>query len=150
MQIVSNIALISINETLVIQLVSFLIFLFIIHRIMIRPLRNVMEERTHHIESIKQDIDDAEGEVESLLGKLKATESVVRAESLEQKKKLEEAGGAEASEIMADIQKEIMELKEIKTREIEAQITEAKKYFQRESELLSMQIMEKVLDRRLN
>ena len=39
MQIISNIALISINETLVVQLISFLIFLFIINRIMFRPLR---------------------------------------------------------------------------------------------------------------
>ena len=34
MQIVSNVALISINETLVVQLISFLIFLFVINRIM--------------------------------------------------------------------------------------------------------------------
>ena len=34
MEIVSNIALISINETLVVQLVSFLLFVFIINRVM--------------------------------------------------------------------------------------------------------------------
>ena len=45
MQIITNIALISINETLIVQLLSFLIFLFIINRVMIRPLRGVMSDR---------------------------------------------------------------------------------------------------------
>ena len=49
MHIVSNIALISINETLIIQLVSFLIFLFLINRIMFRPLSHVMVERENHL-----------------------------------------------------------------------------------------------------
>lgn len=59
MQIISNIALISINETLVVQLISFLIFLFIINRIMFRPLRQVMIERENHMEKINLDIVDA-------------------------------------------------------------------------------------------
>jgi len=45
MQIVSNVALISINETMVVQLISFLIFLFVINRVMFRPLRESMHER---------------------------------------------------------------------------------------------------------
>ena len=45
MQIISNIALISINETLIVQLISFLIFLFVINRIMFRPLRKTVGPR---------------------------------------------------------------------------------------------------------
>ena len=41
MQIVSVEALLSINETLIFQLLSFLIFLFIIKRMMFRPLRGI-------------------------------------------------------------------------------------------------------------
>ena len=54
MQIVSNVALISINETFLVQLISFLIFLFIINRVMIRPLRGVMREREEYVEKLKR------------------------------------------------------------------------------------------------
>ena len=60
MQIISNIALISINETVIIQVISFLIFLYIINRIMFRPLRNVMADRENHIKMLQQDIVAAE------------------------------------------------------------------------------------------
>ncbi|OQY06422.1 MAG: hypothetical protein B6I22_05580 [Desulfobacteraceae bacterium 4572_123] len=67
MQIISNIALISINETLFIQLISFLIFLFIINRIMFRPLRRIIIERENHIEKINLDIIDAEKFMEKVI-----------------------------------------------------------------------------------
>ena len=60
MQIISNIALISINETVIVQIISFLIFLYIINRIMFKPLRGVMADRENHIKSIQQDIVSAD------------------------------------------------------------------------------------------
>ena len=53
MQIISNVALISINETVVVQLLSFLLFLYIMNRIMFRPLRNVMAQREDHLKQIQ-------------------------------------------------------------------------------------------------
>ena len=66
MQIISNIALISINETLIVQVISFLIFLYIINRIMFRPLRSVTAERENHIKGIQKDIVEAENKLDAL------------------------------------------------------------------------------------
>jgi F-type H+-transporting ATPase subunit b len=71
MEIISNIALITINATLFHQLVAFLIFLFIINRIMFRPLRSVMAERDDMIEKIKLDTMDAGETIERLNNELK-------------------------------------------------------------------------------
>ena len=78
MQIISNVALISINETLIIQVISFLIFLFIINRIMFRPLRNVMNDRKSHISKIQQDIVNAQSEYETLTDQIAAQEINVK------------------------------------------------------------------------
>ena len=78
MQIISNVALISINETLIFQIISFLIFLFIINRIMFRPLRKVMTERETYIENIQKDIVDAEKRFENLKSQIQAQEKAVR------------------------------------------------------------------------
>ena len=149
MQIVSNIALLSINETLIVQMISFLIFLFVINRIMIRPLRDSMSDRVTHVEDIKQDIVNAEGKFKEVLEQIKQRDSALRQEAFAITDKLEEAGNQEAYELISATREEIASLKEQAVRDVDIQIQEAKKFIQKESETLSVTIMEKVLDRRL-
>jgi F-type H+-transporting ATPase subunit b len=149
MHIISNIALITINETLLVQLLSFLIFLFIINRIMFRPLQNVMNERVNYMDKIKVDTVDTMQELEDLTEKLEVQESEVRAQALELKRELEESGSAKSSKIFASTREEIEAIKEKAEMEVNVQLSEARKHIQEESEALAMNIMEKLLDRRL-
>ncbi len=149
MHIISNIALISINETLLVQLLSFLIFLFIINRIMFRPLQNVRSERASYMDQIKIDTQDAAKELETLTGQLKAQESIVKTQAKGLKQEIEESGSLQADEIMALAREQIETLKATAQGEVEAQLSEARKHLQKESETLAVNIMEKLLERRL-
>ena len=149
MNIISNIALITINETLLVQLISFLIFLFIINRIMFRPLQDVMSERVNYVDKLKADTVDAMKEFESLTDKLKAQESEIRTEALGLQRQLEDSGGKKGAEILASTREEMEAIKEKTETEINYQIAEARKHLQEESEALAINIMEKLLDRRL-
>jgi F-type H+-transporting ATPase subunit b len=137
MQIVSVEALLSINETLIVQLLSFLIFLFIIKRVMIRPLR-------------KDDISEAENEYQKLLDRIKAQKSAVKTEAFAIRDKLEKSGNAEAAAIIESTQMEILDLKKKVGRELDDQISDVKAYIKKESEVVAAAIMEKILDRRLH
>lgn len=149
MQIISNVALISINETVIFQLISFLVFLFIINRVMIRPLQGVMNERESHVEKIKLNIIEVEKDIEELGLQIEAEESAVRQSALELKQELQQAGDAEAAGIFDATKQEIDGLKEAAGRQLEAQLGEARKSIQDEAESLALNIMEKVLSRRL-
>jgi len=149
MEIISNIALITINATLFHQLVAFLIFLFIINRIMFRPLRSVMAERDDVIEKIKLDTTNAGETIERLNNELKERESKVRKEALKIQIELEEKGKQESDEILKSTLQEIELLKDKNEATVNAQIMKAKKDLQKESEALALNIMEKLLDRRL-
>lgn len=149
MQIISNIALISINETLIVQIISFLIFLYIINRIMFRPLRSVVAERENHIKSIQKDIVVAENKLVALTDQIREHESAVKREAFAQKAKLEEAGGRQADEIFVATRKELEAARDKAQKEVDAQVLEAKKYIKEESEALALSVMEKVLNRRL-
>jgi F-type H+-transporting ATPase subunit b len=149
MEIVSNIALITINGTLFHQLIAFLIFLFIINRLMFRPLRGVMEERERFIEEIKLDTGDKASELEGLTVEMRKREAAVREKALEIKQQLEEGGNQEAAKIFESTQQEIGSIKEKIEMEVNAQISDAKTHLKKESETLAIGIMEKLLDRRL-
>jgi len=149
MQIISNIALITINGTLVIQIISFLTLMFILRRIMIRPLSEVMQQRKEYINGLSGDIDDAESQMETISSQLKNRESAIRAEANDLRKKLEASGSQRAAELLAAVKEEVAALKSKTERDVSEQIAEAKKYLKAESEILANQIMENILDRRI-
>jgi F-type H+-transporting ATPase subunit b len=150
MEIISNVALISINETLIFQVISFLIFLFIINRIMFRPLRKVMSERETYIENVQQDIVSAEIQFEDLTNQIQAQENAVRDEAFKQKDRLEASGSQQAAEIMSSTREEINALRAEAQKEVDARISAARKHVQKESEDLAKHIIETVLYRSQN
>lgn len=149
MEIVSNIALISINETLILQLVSFLIFLFVINRVMFRPLRNTMDQREHHVEKIQSDIAQADAELKMLTLKIQAEESAAKKAAFDMKARLEEAGGKAAADIFSATRQEIEALREKNQQEVRARLEDARQSVQAEARTLAKDIMEKILNRRL-
>ena len=150
MEIITNTAHISINETLLVQVASFLIFLFVMNRLMFRPLRRTMDDRSRYVSDLEQDIDDAERDITRYSIEIEKQRAAARAEAYGVTKELEEKGNQEAQKIVDTAVKEISVLKEATEKEIDAQVSEARKHLQKESEALSLQIMENVLDRRLS
>ena len=149
MHIVSNIALISINETLIIQLISFLIFLFLINRIMFRPLQNVMGEREEHLQDITTHIEKSEIQLTEINEQVRAQELAAIQEANQQKKVLESDGATQANKILEESRKEIQTIKHESQQYIDGQISKAREDIKKESEKLAVIIMERVLDRRL-
>ena len=149
MQIISNIALISINETLVIQLISFLVFLFIINRVMIQPLRSVVQERENHIQNIQEDAKEAEKEIERLMKRLKKQEADVIREAHSVREQIEGSGKQEADGIVNTTLQEVEKLTQENRLKVAALVTDARKSIQKEAESLAVGMMEKLLERRL-
>ncbi len=148
MEIISNIALISINETLIVQVIGFLIFLFIINRIMFRPLRNVMADRDIYIERVKLDIDQARKKIDTMTSQIEEQETEVKKEAFELKEQREEIGNQQSKEIFAAVRQEIADTSAKVQKDIDSKIAEARKSLQKESETLAISIIEKILDRR--
>jgi F-type H+-transporting ATPase subunit b len=149
MQIIPNIALISINETLLVQMVSFLIFLFVINRIMFRPLRATMQERERYIKRTQQDILDSKHQIEKIIQDTAAEESDVRRAANEVTVELEKAGNQKAGQIIDTARVEIAALNERAKQEIDRQIVEARKTITHEAETLALIVMQKILNRKV-
>jgi len=147
MEIVSNIALISINETMLVQLASFLIFLFIINRIMFRPLRKTMTEREEYIDALKAEIVKADQSLDDMKQRIKDSETAVRQEAFRMRESLMEEASATAEEIFGKARVEIDSQRAEAERYVEGQMTKAQQHLEAESRTLAASIMEKVLGR---
>ncbi|OQY59576.1 MAG: hypothetical protein B6245_05955 [Desulfobacteraceae bacterium 4572_88] len=149
-KVVTEPGLITINETLFVQLISFLLFMVIMNRVMFRPLRKIINERESYIETLRSEISDAEEQLNVITHQLKNEESAIRERAFAFKEELSEVGNQQANEVFGKAGEEIDALKEKTRKEIELQISEARKYIRTESQILSVSIMEKILDRRLS
>jgi F-type H+-transporting ATPase subunit b len=149
MEIVSTIALISINETMLVQLVSFLLFLMIINRVMFRPLRNSMRERDFFMENLGDEIEAAQGDYEQTLSDLAQQERGVRDAANRLKRQRQDQGAAEAQVILDQARQRIGALHREAEADVARQLAEAQRRLSAEAEQLALVLMEKVLERRI-
>jgi F-type H+-transporting ATPase subunit b len=150
MEIVSTIALISINATLVVQLVSFLLFLLIINRVMFRPLRNTMRERAFFIETVDEEIAAADGEHTRIMALLARQERDVRREADALRRKRRDEGAAEGRRLVDRALEQIARMHREAEADVDRQMVEARQGVTREAEQLSVVLMEKILERRID
>lgn len=149
MEIVSTVSMININATMIVELISFLIFLFLINRIMFRPLRHVMHQRDEKIDSLGQDIKDSKTTLTELDNQLEERKKAAVQEATDHKIEIENEGSDQANEILAQSRKEIDAIREENETFVNNQIADARKALQDEANQLAVRMMEKILDRRL-
>jgi F-type H+-transporting ATPase subunit b len=149
MEIISTIALISINETLVVQLLSFLVFMFILNRIMIRPLRGSVQERETYIEQLSTDISAAQKEMTAIAAQIEDQEADARQAAHAIQKEIIALGSQEAHDILAAAKQDVVSLRQQTKTEIDATVAKFRQTLEQEAEIIAVDFMEKALNRRL-
>ncbi len=131
MQVVETIALITINATVVFQLLSFLLFLFIIHRVMIRPLDRVMQERQFFLLRLNEEIAEAGEEYDQIRDEIRSRELEARDAAQKIRNDIEAAGQKTATDMIARTKEEINAMKSAAQKEtadkLDVALAEAKK-----------------------
>ena len=150
MEIISNIALISINETMVVLLLSFIVFMFILNRIMIRPLRSSTHDREIYIENLSVDISNSQKEMNAITTQIESQETSARQTAHNIQKEIVALGSQEANSIINAAKQDVVALRQQTTAEIEATLSGLRKTLEKEAELIAVNFMEKALSRRLN
>ena len=149
MEIIATSALISINETFFVQLVSFLIFLYVMNRIMFRPLLSTMSQRKEFISDFQKDIISGKEDLVRLGKDLDREQTKVIKEAHKVVLSLETAGDQRASEILDEARQQISELRHATETRVKDQVRQIRTELAGEVEAITLTIMEKVLHRRL-
>ena len=149
MEIIRTVALISINETLIIQLVSFLVFLFLFNRLMIQPLRNVAKDREQYLQRMQEEAIVAKDETQVLLDEVEAERTKMRSEAFQVSQQLENEGSKTMTQLLDEARETIAGRRAAVKAEIDAKLAETRDAVESEAEVLAVSMMEKILGRRL-
>ena len=141
--------MISINATLFLQLVQFLLLIWILNRIMFRPLLRLINDRDQHIETIKLDTVNLEQETSTLLNKSIAMEKDARFHAGEERARLRHEANSQTESIFEDTRKEMDMIMSEAEKEIDTQVEKAKDFLHKEAAGLAEEIIEKVIGRRV-
>ena len=150
MEIIATNALISINETFIVQLISFLIFLYVMNRIMFRPLLSTISQRKALLSDFQKDIIAGKEDLVRLGKALDREQAKVIKEAHKVVLSLETEGDQRASAILEDVRQQISELRHETEIRVKDQIRQARMELAGEVEAITVTIMEKVLHRRLS
>lgn len=148
MQVVENVALISVNATLIVQLISFLLFMVIFNRVMVRPLRKVMAQRNAHIQEVIADIGKADDALKEINHRIEDQESRVRNSAFTIQHQIEDEGRRQAEDMVAQTRMEIDAMRQKAQAENTAKIAEARQQVEAEAEPIADRMIAVLLGRR--
>lgn len=140
--------MISINATLFLQIIHFLILLFILNRILIKPIMEVVDKRRVHIDDEEKLLSNLEVETRELVDKCASIEREARKKALEDSSLLRKEANDAAEELYDTARDEITGLRDQADREIESKIDEARKTIGDFAADLAEELTEKVIGRR--
>jgi F-type H+-transporting ATPase subunit b len=141
--------MISINATLVIQVIHFLILLYILNRLMFRPILRLMDERREHIEKTEKGVDEALDKTEVLKESFVSKVHGARSDATLERTELRETGIAETKELLERSKEETAVIRAETDKEAEKEIELTRPLMHDQVIVLAEGIIEKLLGRRL-
>lgn len=141
--------MISLDWTLILQFLNFLVLLFVLNKLLYRPLLGILEQRRGTIDGSHNKAKSLQGEIEEKMTRYQAQLSEAKAAASQERSQLRQTAVAEETAILGEAQqKAAARLQVIKTQ-VSAEATEAGKTLKAEAKDLAGQIATKVLGREL-
>jgi F-type H+-transporting ATPase subunit b len=142
--------MITINATLVLQVIHFLILAYILNRIMIRPILRLIQERNHYVSKSRRDIEDLDLESRRLAELFQRKELEARRDALTRRNELKDMGILEVQQISEDSQQKAKAMKAKAEETAEKQVVDLSSRLDQEAAVLADEIVDRVMDRRSN
>lgn len=145
MEIIKTNALITINETLWVQMVIFLIFLFLINRVMFRPVRRNLAERETHFAALRQAILTLKEQMETLLIETQAEEKRLKKAARRTVEELRQKGNQDANQLIARALNDIKDRHQEAEAHLQASLAAARRQVETEASHLTSTIIQQLI-----
>ncbi|MDB9823055.1 hypothetical protein OAC89_05065 [Deltaproteobacteria bacterium] len=140
--------MINVNATILLQIIHFLILLFILNRLMIQPIMKIINDREAYMADRDKQLVDFKEETEGLVEKCASIERNARRNAGEDSSQLKREAAKVAEKIFSDTREEVSVIRVEAAKEVDNKIKEAQQYLQSEAAILAEELIEKVIGRR--
>lgn len=141
--------MISINATLVVQIINFLILVFIMNRLMLQPILKKIEDRKEYIVKTKGEINDLEQETEQLKKKFISEQVNARNNAFVIRDELRSQAFDQTGEILKESQEKAASLRDAVDSDVAKEKEKMLPLLPGEAAVLAEEIIERVIGRRI-
>ena len=141
--------MISINATMVVQVILFLITLFFLNRLMIRPIMKVVQNRSQFFQETEDKILALEKETEELKRRFSQLQKDARKDAFSESDQLKKAGSTQAVEYMDQSRDEAASIRAEAEAKAEAEKEKGRPLLKDQAAIISGEIVEKLIERRI-
>ena len=141
--------MVSLDYSLGIQIVNFILLIFILNRLLYKPLLGMIDKRKQQFAESEAEIKRLQKTVEQKMAAYEEKLRQAKATAIEQKNEIIRQGSEESKTIIGAVRAEIPGRMEQFQIRMEREIDEAKRTLTGQSQKLSIEIAEKVLGRSL-
>ena len=139
------IGLVDISFTFVAQMISFLILLYVLNRVLYKPLLKFLDKRSEDIKRSMAQAESTEKEAGVVLDSAKEELEKARAKAHAIKNQAQQIADGESENIVKNARREAEELLARAKKETETELGQAKDELQRKTGLLAVEISERLL-----
>ncbi len=135
--------------SILIQIVNFLLLLFLLNIIVYRPVRRILAKRKEEMDSSSDFTDERKRKIEKYSAEIEENIAATRKEGLKERLSIRDKGLAAEKELLHDAYSQVEESLERAKNEINQKIDSARVSLQNEMESFSRELAEKLLGRSL-
>ena len=141
--------MISINATLAVQLIHFLLLLFIMNRLMLQPLLKLIREREDYTKRTKSEIKELEVKIGQLQEEFVAKENGARKDAAQERSEMMNQGMSESDGYLNTSREEVSTIRDKAEKDVEAEVNKTQPQLEEQASSLVEGIMEKIIGRRV-
>ncbi len=141
--------MISINATLVVQVLHFLLLMFVLNRLLLRPIMDQIRDREEYLRRAKQDSEEMAAEAERIAEKRVAMEREARQSAAKERAGLKEQAMAEADGVFEETSRQIRDIRDRIRAQVQEQVERAQQGLEQEVTALADEIAERIAGRRV-
>jgi F-type H+-transporting ATPase subunit b len=138
-----------INYTVFIQIVNFILFIFLLNIIVYRPIRGILNRRKEEIEISLSLTDEWKKKIENYAIEIAAQTDLARKQGIKERISIRDSGLSSEKELLQGAYSQVDNEIEKAKNEIKGQIDKARIYLQGEIESYSREMAEKIIGRAL-
>ena len=135
--------------TLILQWINFLILLFVLKKLLYKPLLDFLDKRTREVENNIEESKRLQEEASKLLERQHDKLMQAKQEALEIVRKAKQYAGSESERIVEEAKKKAFVIIENTRKQIEAEIQRQKQILMQEIGSISVKLTEKIIEREL-
>ncbi len=139
--------MINLDITLLIQVLNFLVLMFILNIILYKPLMKVMDDRQKRIDDAHDEVRSLEETIKDKVAAYEAKLREARASAMEQREEIKNQGTEAAKGILGQARDEVSEMIQGFKTKVSAEKEAARQILQKQTEQIAQEISEKVLGR---